>query len=1830
MAPQKAIAPAGGARPAPLNSSTRARPQGHTVVPFLTNDRKALQGAKQKVASAPSSARPSIATSAPKASIYNNINQPGISAADEGACCTPPDTTGSIGPNNYVEIVNNLVRVYDRSLSRISDADLGTFTGTPAGLSTSDPQMQWDSQGNRWLYAAVAFATGNNYLLLGWSKTADPSNLASGWCHYGISTANLLQDYPKLGHDNNYLMVGANEYDDRTAGYAFVTANIWVLPKPALGDASCAVGPSTHFADPTHVLLNADGSPAFTPVPVNTTDSSSAGYIVAAHSPTDAPVGPRTKVMAWHIVVNAGSPVLVQDGDLTVKSYNVPPPIPQPGPTLDSLDARLTQAVGHKDPDAGNAEAVWTQHTVVSTTSRSVVRWYEFIPSQLQVRQQGELSSPTDYLFNAAISPSILGNDAALFYDRANASLTPVIGAVSRTHADPLNTMGSELLIGSSVAADTDLSCSAPYGPPCRWGDYSGASPDPSTAGVVWGSNQLNGPTFFGYPQWASRNFAVSATVVPDFSLTLLPPGRAVAPGGSTTYAVGIARQGGFTGSVALSVTGLPAGTTGVFSPNPATSTSTLTINTSGTTPVGTSQFTVNGVSGSISHNAQGALVINGPSTYATTVMGDGPNAYWRLGETVGSIMVDSTINGNSGPYSGGVTLNKPGAIVGDGNGAVLLDGSTGYGRAPNSPSLSLTGAISVEAWVNWTTTPTSTQDIIYKGDGATVAGTSFALAYVTGCAGCGLGFYSYVGNTYTCACQSSSLPGGQWFHLVGTRTAAGQLAFYVNGSLVASASDSGGALNTVPAGVGVGASGSSSPLYPANATLDEAAVYPSALTAAQVSHHYQVSGQAAPPPGPPTNVSATAGVNRATISWTPASGTVTGYIATAYAGTAAKNSVAVGGASTLATLYGLQGGTSYTIQVRALNPQGTGPAATSNAVTPTGPASTYTSTVLGDAPALYYRLGDPSGAVSPDSSGNGNRGAYAGGITRNQPGALPSDPDGATLLDGISGNIRAPSSNSVSITGALSLELWVKWAATPAGVQDLIHKGDAVTAGGSSYSLAYIPGCAGCGLGFYTYIGNGYACACQSSPLPAGQWFHLVGTRTAGGLLSFYVNGSLVATANDGGAALNTVSSGVGIGASGSGSGSSLYPFNGTLDEAAIFASTLSATQVGNHYQASGNANPPGTPQNVSATAGSNQATVTWQPATGGTLATGYIATAYQGTTGRNSVAVGGAAGSATIFGLQGGVTYTIQVKALNAYGTGPAGSSNAVTPTGTATTYASTILTDGPSLYARLGDPSGNVAPDSSGGGNNGTYIGGVSLNRTGAIGGDPDGAVLLDGASGYVGVPNAPSLNLTGAISAEAWVKWTATATGAQDIVYKGDGATVTGTSFALAYIPGCPGCGLGFYSYVGSTYTCACQTNALPGGQWFHLVGTRTAGGQLTFYVNGSLAASSADSGGSLNSVPATVAIGSSGSASSSSLYPTNATVDEAAVYPVGLTASQVVSHFQASGNAIPPGPPVAVSATAGSNQSIVSWQPPAGTAPVTGYIARAYAGTSPKNAVAVSGSSTTATIYGLQGGVAYTIQVQAVNSRGTSAAATSNAVTPTGAATTYASTVIGDGPVLYYRMSDPSGSIAPDSSGNDNAGGYAGGFTANQPGALPNDADGATLLDGVSGDIRAPSSSSLSVTGALTLEAWVKWTATPTGAQDIIHKGDAVSLTGSAFALAYVPGCPGCGLGIYTYVGGSYTCACQSSPLQGGLWFHLVGTRTAAGQLAFYVNGSLVATASDSGGPLNSVPAGVGIGASGGGSGSSLYPANATLDEAAIYAQALSATQISNHYLAAGH
>src|SRR6478609_8595556 len=83
----------------------------------------------------------------------------------------------------------------------------------------------------------------------------------------------------------------------------------------------------------------------------------------------------------------------------------------------------------------------------------------------------------------------------------------------------------------------------------------------------------------------------------------------------------------------------------------------------------------------------------------------------------------------------------------------------------------------------------------------------------------------------------------------------------------------------------------------------------------------------------------------------------------------------------------------------------------------------------------------------------------------------------------------------------------------------------------------------------------------------------------------------------------------------------------------------------------------------------------------------------------------------------------------------------------------YSSTILSDSPLAYWRLGELSGSSAADASGNAHTGTYTGSVALGLAGAVAGDNDAAAKFDGSSAYVSLPVFSTLATW---SVEAWVK------------------------------------------------------------------------------------------------------------------------------------------------------------------------------------------------------------------------------------------------------------------------------------------------------------------------------------------------------------------------------------------------------------------------------------------------------------------------------------------
>jgi PKD repeat protein len=535
------------------------------VHPFRALHPAALQAAKQSGQSAANLGDPVAALAAPQSAgprawISNGLNQPGLGATDNSGPNdgTPPDPTGAVGTTHYVEFVNSKVGRYDKTtLAQVGPlVDLDVFVGDSGG-SVFDPQIQWDpaaGTAGRWLYVADDCPVPNKNcaigarLAYGFSQTADPTG---AWCNYFIASGTtLFDDYPKLGHNDGYIIIGTNVFDSaKTPPNDFAGSRVWTVAKTLNTTTACPAGPTPHFysgapsalntpgatypadaltfAAGTSKLQQPDGHTAFTPVPADTMEASANGYVVAADDPFVA-----SEIAVWH-VDNTGA--LIADSVIAASSYGYPNNVPQPGSTdpLDSSDTRLTQAVAKTDTGAagGSALAIWTQHTINGPGNRSVDRWYELTPTLATKKQQeGNVSDPTSFVFNGAISPTMAGNEAVIQYNVGGSSQLAQLRANSLVGSLPGRTMTGELTLGTSTNADRDFTCPSPATPQsgasCRWGDYAAVTPDPAAGQThrVWGTNQLIGPARPSFKaHWTTRNFALIASGGPTASFTMTP-----------------------------------------------------------------------------------------------------------------------------------------------------------------------------------------------------------------------------------------------------------------------------------------------------------------------------------------------------------------------------------------------------------------------------------------------------------------------------------------------------------------------------------------------------------------------------------------------------------------------------------------------------------------------------------------------------------------------------------------------------------------------------------------------------------------------------------------------------------------------------------------------------------------------------------------------------------------------------------------------------------------------------------------------------------------------------------------------------------------------------------------------------------------------------------------------------------------------------------------------------------------------------------------------------------------------------------------------------------
>jgi hypothetical protein len=386
-------------------------------------------------------------------------------------------------------MINTRIAIHNRSGGLIASAPSEVLTGTAHG-DLSDPQVMWDPATNRFYY--VILNVTNDTFQFGFSKSSSPTTLPGSFCNYDadLGYGANLPDFPKLGDTTHSLLIGVNVFQ---GGATFIGSDVDFITKPSgTGTITTCPARSTFLTGKVSNLKTTTGAQAATPNPAQQADGATTGWVAA--TPNALPAG---ALELFKVTERSnGTPVIPVKATsaVAVASFNAPASAPQRGSTfnLDTLDGRLLHAVTAVDP-AHNATALWTAHSVAGGAGAES-RWYEVNLAGSSLFQSGRATSSSLFVFNPAIAPdravtatrAAFGSDMVMGFTTSSAGAFPADQMVSKVGA---GAQSGFVLVKQSPGADQGFDC-VQLGI-CRWGDYSGATPDPGSSltaarGHVW------------------------------------------------------------------------------------------------------------------------------------------------------------------------------------------------------------------------------------------------------------------------------------------------------------------------------------------------------------------------------------------------------------------------------------------------------------------------------------------------------------------------------------------------------------------------------------------------------------------------------------------------------------------------------------------------------------------------------------------------------------------------------------------------------------------------------------------------------------------------------------------------------------------------------------------------------------------------------------------------------------------------------------------------------------------------------------------------------------------------------------------------------------------------------------------------------------------------------------------------------------------------------------------------------------------------------------------------------------------------------------------------
>jgi len=450
-----------------------------------------------------------LAASAPT----TGANFAGLSK-NQGGAGWPPDPSGDVGRDHYVQAVNTSIGIYDKLNGALLAAKTfdGLFsaagTGTPCDNDNQgDPVALYDPFGDRFIVSDFAwsnYSTGPFYQCMAVSKTGDP--VAGGWWFYAwkLESGAFLPDYPKLGVWPDGIYLSANVFASTGSGaFQYVKAMAFDREQIEAGNPNAqavafnlprTIGGVTIFS-----LLPSNARAVTGPPPAGTPN-----YF--------ASIWGTYAVRTWKFHVDWASPAsstFTGPTNVGVSTFNVgPSTVPEAdGNALDTLSYRLMMQ--NQYTNLGGRESLWLTHTVGSGGTQNVgrIRWYEIPVTGGAIstpRQQATWGADSTHRFMPSLAVDRNG-DMAVGYGVSSATTHPGIRFAGRLAGDPLNqlTQSETALVqglGYQCCTFSDGATNT------RWGDYSAMTIDPDGC-TFWYTGEYYDaePTTLAQDNWLTR-----------------------------------------------------------------------------------------------------------------------------------------------------------------------------------------------------------------------------------------------------------------------------------------------------------------------------------------------------------------------------------------------------------------------------------------------------------------------------------------------------------------------------------------------------------------------------------------------------------------------------------------------------------------------------------------------------------------------------------------------------------------------------------------------------------------------------------------------------------------------------------------------------------------------------------------------------------------------------------------------------------------------------------------------------------------------------------------------------------------------------------------------------------------------------------------------------------------------------------------------------------------------------------------------------------------------------------------------------------------------------